>query len=362
MKRQSSYTAAGVDTEKQDQAMPRLRELIEGTFAFRKDRGTVKLPLGYFANVIDVGQGIGLALSTDGVGSKILIAQMLDKYDTIGIDCVAMNVNDVLCVGAEPLALLDYMAVETPHFSLIESLSLGLNQGAKMAAVAIPGGEIAQVKEMIRGPREGYAFDLVATCVGYVPIDSILFGQAIQPGDVVIGLCSSGIHSNGLTLARRIFFDRLKWPVDRHVPELGTTIGEALLEPTRIYVKEVLAMLKAGLAVKALAHITSSGFLNLGRAEAPVGYLLDELPEPQPIFRLIQECGNVGDEEMFFTFNMGIGFCVIVAADDVSSTLKIAREHNVESQVIGITVDDPEKKVTIPQRRLVGSHNKFSRE
>jgi phosphoribosylformylglycinamidine cyclo-ligase len=273
-----------------------------------------------------------------------------------------MNVNDVLCVGAEPLAVLDYIAVEVPHVDLLESLARGLYRGAELAAVTIPGGEIAQVREMIRGVRQGYAFDLVATCVGQVPVDRILTGQDIQEGDVIVGLSSSGVHSNGFTLVRRIFFDQLKWSADHYVDELGRTIGEALIEPTRIYVKEVLAMLRAGLRVKALAHITSSGFLNLSRASAPVGYVLDSLPEPPPIFQLIQRCGNVTAEEMFFTYNMGIGFCVVTAPGEADVLQRIAREHGVESHIIGHAVADPEKKVTLPKYGLVGRDENFFRQ
>lgn len=355
----SIYREAGVDTEQQDQAMPSVRHWAELSFALRP--GLVKLPIGYFANVIDVGAGVGLAVSTDGVGTKILIAQMLNKYDTIGIDCVAMNVNDILCVGAEPLALLDYVALGVPDRQLLDSLLHGLYLGAEKAKITIPGGEIAQVGDMIRGVRNGYAFDLVATCIGRVGLDQILTGQNTKEGDIIVGLRSTGVHSNGLTLARHIFFDRLGWPIHWQVPELGRTIGEELLEPTRIYVSEVLAMLKTGLTVKALAHITSSGFLNLSRASAPVGYVLNNLPEPHPVFDLIQHSGRVSDEEMFLTYNMGIGFCVVVSPEHVEQVHQIAREHQCQSFEIGFTVNDPEGKVLIPSRGLTGRDGKFYR-
>jgi phosphoribosylformylglycinamidine cyclo-ligase len=355
-----SYKAAGVDSGQKDQAMERLGNWVERSFEIRP--GEVKLPLGYFANVIDGGNGMGLAVSTDGVGTKILVAEMLEKYDTVGIDCIAMNVNDVLCVGAEPLAILDYIAVEVPHPDLLESLAKGLYRGAELAHVTIPGGEIAQIKEMIRGLREGYAFDLVATCVGKVPLDKILIGQDVAEGDAIIGLRSSGIHSNGLTMARRVFFERLGWKVDHFVPELGRTIGEELLEPTRIYVREVMDMMNAGLKIKAMAHITSTGFLNLNRAAAPMGYVLDKLPEPLPIFKLLQNEGGVSIEDMYFTYNMGIGFCIVIDPKDVDAAHAIAQKHNVPSFTIGHTVMDPEKKVSLPQVGLVGFDDKFSRQ
>jgi phosphoribosylformylglycinamidine cyclo-ligase len=356
-----SYQSAGVNSEQLDSVMPRLVQWVERSFALRPGHGKVKLPLGYFANVIDLGHGVGLALSTDGVGTKLLVAQMLGKYDTVGIDCVAMNVNDVLCVGAEPLAILDYIAIEAPHADLLEQIAQGLYRGAELAGVTIPGGEIAQIAEMVHGTRRGYAFDLVGSCVGQVAMDRILVGQDIEDGDVVLGLRSSGIHSNGLTLARRVFFDRLGWAADHYVAELGRTIGEELLEPTRIYVKEALALLNAGLRVKGFFHITSTGFLNLCRVDSQVGYVLDRVPEPPPIFPLIQEAGKVSEEEMFFTYNMGIGFCVVVHPDDAAPALEIVRRHGTESHAIGHAVSDPQKRVRIPARGLTGRDDKFYR-
>jgi phosphoribosylformylglycinamidine cyclo-ligase len=354
------YQTAGVDSGQKDEAMQRLGNWIERSFALRP--GEVKLPLGYFANVIDVGNGMGIALSTDGVGTKILVAQMLEKYDTVGIDCVAMNVNDVLCVGAEPLALLDYIAVQVPHPGLLESLAKGLYRGADLARVTIPGGEIAQIREMIRGARDGYAFDLVATCVGKVPLDRVLTGAGIVEGDAVLGLASSGIHSNGLTLARRVFFEQLGWSADRDVKDFGRTLGEELLEPTRIYVREVREMIDSGLRIKALSHITSTGFLNLSRADAPAGYVLDKLPEPPAVFRLLQQHGNITDEDMYFTYNMGIGFCIILDRRDVDAAHSIAQKHKVPSYTIGHTIHDPEKKVHIPALKLVGNDDKFTKQ
>lgn len=355
-----TYKDAGVDTEQQDRIMHNLTYWVQRTFDFRP--GSVKLPLGYFANVLDIGNGLGIAVSTDGVGTKIIVAQMMQKYDTIGIDCVAMNVNDVLCVGATPLALLDYVAVDAPYDDLMGPLIDGLYKGAELARVTIPGGEIAQVQEMIRGVPGGHAFDLVGACVGTVKLDQILTGKDTREGDIIVGLRSTGIHSNGLSLARRVFFEPpLNWDVHRYVDDLGRQIGEELLEPTHIYVREVLAMLKADLKVKALAHITSTGFLNLSRASANVSYVIDSLPEPHPIFRAIQHYGGITDEQMFFTYNMGIGFCVIVAPVDVDSVRRIAHDHGVESQVIGHTVSDPKKEVRIPHYRLVGAGGKFQR-
>jgi phosphoribosylformylglycinamidine cyclo-ligase len=351
---EASYTKAGVNTVKEEAALHGLLKWVGRTLEFGAHRSA--LDFGYFASVLDLGNGLGLALSTDGVGTKLL-----DKYDTIGIDCVAMNVNDVLCVGAEPLCMLDYIAVQEADPDFLEEIGKGLYEGARQANISIPGGEIAQVRELITGAREGRGFDLAGACVGLVPMDRILVGQAIQPGDVVIGLRSSGIHSNGLTLAREVFFKKAKYRPDRHVAELGRSIGEELLEPTRIYVREVLDLLRAGVDIKALVHITSDGFLNLARVQAKVGYVLETLPEPQPIFRLLQRIGGVSDEEMFCVYNMGTGFCIVVAAAHADRALQALKGFGLEAFRLGHAVPDPERKVFLAPKGLVGEGSRFRR-
>ena len=170
------------------------------------------------------------------------------------------------------------------------------------------------------------------------------------------------MHSNGLTLARRVFFERSGWKADHYVQELGRTIGEELLEPTRIYVREVREMLDAGLRIKALAHITSTGFLNLNRAAAPMGYVLDKLPEPLPIFQLLQSQGGVSDEDMYFTYNMGIGFCIVIAPEDADAAHAIARKHNAESFYHRTHGEGSREKGAPPSVKLVGFDDKFSRQ
>jgi phosphoribosylformylglycinamidine cyclo-ligase len=354
-----NYAEAGVNTAREEAALAGLLAWVGKTLQFGTHRSA--LDFGYFASVLDLGNGLGLALSTDGVGTKLLVAQMLDKYDTIGIDCVAMNVNDVLCVGAEPLCMLDYIAVQEADPHLLEQIGKGLYEGARQANISIPGGEIAQVRELIRGEREGRGFDLAGACIGLVPMDRILVGQAIQAGDVVIGLRSSGIHSNGLTLAREVFFKKAKYTPDRYIGELGRTIGEELLEPTRIYVREVLDLLRAGLNIKALAHITSDGFLNLARVQARVGYVLEALPEPQPIFRVLQQIGRVSDEEMFAVYNMGTGFCLVVASADADRALEALTRSGMEAFPLGHAVADPARKVHLAPKGLVGEGSHFRR-
>ncbi|HSC70310.1 MAG TPA: phosphoribosylformylglycinamidine cyclo-ligase [Candidatus Methylomirabilis sp.] len=356
---EASYAASGVNTVREEAGLAGLLAWVGKTLEFGRHRSV--LEFGYFASVLDLGNGLGLALSTDGVGTKLLVAQMLDKYDTIGIDCVAMNVNDILCVGAEPLCMLDYLAVQEADPDLLEQIGKGLHEGARQANISIPGGEIAQVREIIKGEREGRGFDLAGACIGLVPTNRILVGQDIQPGDAVIGLRSSGIHSNGLTLAREVFFKKATYRPDRYIAELGRTIGEELLMPTRIYVREILELLRAGLEIRALAHITSDGFLNLARVRAKVGYVLEVLPDPQPIFTLLQHIGRVSDEEMFAVYNMGTGFCLVVARAAADRALETLRRLGVEAFHLGHAVADPDRKVHLVPRGLVGAGSHFRR-
>ncbi|MBI2877528.1 MAG: phosphoribosylformylglycinamidine cyclo-ligase [Candidatus Tectomicrobia bacterium] len=355
-----TYAAAGVDLLKEQETVKPLLRWVTQTFGL--GLYPPRLPLGYYANVIDLGGGQGLALSADGVGTKLLVAQKVGRYDTVGIDCVAMNVNDLLCVGARPIALLDYLAIQDPLPELLEEIGQGLYEGARQARVSIPGGELAQVREMLRGEREGYGFDLVGMAVGLVPLDRILIGQEVAEGDRLVGLRSSGIHSNGLTLARRVLFEQMGLGVEDRPVELGGKgVGETLLEPTRIYVPEVLEMFEAGLRLKALFHITGDGLLNLSRIAAPMGWRIERLPEPPPIFSLIQQGGKIADEEMFQVFNMGTGFCVAVPPEEVPAIQEIAARHNVEAFALGRAVRDEERKVILEERGLVGQGRRFSR-
>ena len=348
-----TYDQAGVRPTNITSGMEGLIGLVRKTFDIRP----VALDLGFYASVIDVGGGLGVAISTDGVGTKILVAEMCDKFDTVGIDCIAMNVNDIICVGATPLSMVDYIAVQEIREDLLSEIAKGLYEGAKQARINIPGGEIAQLSEMVAGIKPGYGFDLVGTCIGTVAMDKIIVGQDIVPGDVIIGIASSGIHSNGLTLARRVLFDRMGLGVNSHVAEFGRTVGEELLEPTAIYVSEAIELFDSGLAVKSCTHITSDGLLNLTRSQAPVGFRITDLPEIPPVFQVIAAGGPVGPEEMWRVFNMGIGFCVVVGQDDVDAALAIAG-RNRPAMVIGEAVADPEKRVTIEPSRLVGTLKK----
>lgn len=366
MKRQRAHTYRDVGILTNEQlGLNALLRWVRQTEEFRKGKASGKsaLDVGYFANVIDLGQGIGLALSTDGVGTKILVAEMLGRYDTIGIDCVAMNVNDVICVGAEPVAMLDYIAIANATPGVLDAIGRGLYEGAKQAGISIVGGEIAQIAEMIRGVEGENGLDLVGMCVGIVPMDKVNVGQSVAAGDIIIGLRSSGIHSNGLTLARHALFANGKLKPDTYVPELRRTIGEELLVPTHIYVPEVLDLLRQDLPLKALVNITGDGFLNLTRIHACVGFDITNLPEPHPIFRLIQGLGDVDDAEMYRVYNMGIGFCIIAPNDGTTpeSIIATAHRYGVDAYRIGEVIEDSEREVSIPQANLVGRVDRFIR-
>lgn len=350
------YAKSGVDSDLQEVGLQRLIAKILPTFK-NQGLGAVKLNIGQFANVIDVGNGQGVCVSTDGVGSKALIATMMKKYDTIGIDCVAMNVNDIICVGARPLTLVDYIAVRRPDPDLLEQIGQGLAVGATEADISISGGEIAQLPDMLVEHKGGDSFDLAGTAIGIVDLEEIIVGQDLEQGDVVVGIESSGIHSNGLSLARKAFEG--KFSVDSTFDELDGPLGEELLKPTYIYVAEVRDLLDQKIPVKALVHITSDGFLNLTRVLSRVGYVLDELPDPHPIFSLIQEHGKVSEEEMFFVYNMGIGFCVVVAQAYVERVLSTVTSRGKKARVIGHVVNDSEERVLIPQRKLYGKAKRF---
>jgi phosphoribosylformylglycinamidine cyclo-ligase len=345
------HKAAGVDIAEADSGLNNIIARVTATWP-KSGFGAVQLPIGYFANVVDIG-GIGIAITTDGVGSKAMIADMMKKYDTIGIDCIAMNVNDLLCVGARPVSLVDYIAVEKADAAMLDGIAIGLAEGARQANISITGGEISQLREIVRG------LDLVGTAIGTVALDRILIGRDLKPGDRVIGIAASGIHSNGMTLTRRVFFEQAGAKIDTHFAELGCTIGEELLRPTIIYVPEILEVLDKISSVKALIHITGDGLLNLPRVDAEIGFVIDELPPPPPLFGLIEKLGGVNRAEMFEVYNMGIGFCVIVAEADSDRTLAILAGHGRQASVIGHAIADPTKSVRLPREKLVGAGKKF---
>ncbi len=342
---QPAYARAGVDQARAHAGVAAIvSELARAQAAVRS-----LVPDGHYAAVIDAGIGHALALATDGVGSKLVVAERLGRFDTVGVDCVAMNVNDVVCVGAKPLAFLDYVAVEEPDQAMLAAIGKGLAEGARRAGVVVPGGELAVVPDLLRGHPSPRGFDLVGFCLGIAEPKALVTGERIQPGDVIIGLPSSGIHANGLTLARAALSD-----LEERPPELqGRSVGEELLEPTEIYVPCILDLLASGVDVHGLAHITGDGLLNLLRLGRAVGYRVEEpLPTP-PIFRLIQRRGEVSEAEMWEVFNMGCGFCCVVAEDAGEAALSVVRDHYPAAAAIG-TVSDRAGVVELPRQALVG--------
>ena len=353
-----SYNSAGVDTHLETTALGMVTRRLRSTW---ERRGNVLLEFGHFANVVQLGP-IGIAISTDGVGSKVLIAQLMEKYDSIGIDCIAMNVNDVLCVGAEPESLVDYIAVEHLQSWMLDEISKGLQQGAEQSNITVVGGEVSQVKAIIRGEETDLGFDLAGTCIGTVDPEMLITGSRIEPGDVILGLRSAGVHSNGLTLARRVFglgdniSHREKQSIlSAYSPDLGSPLGEELLKPTRIYVAGVMGLLTSGIDVRGLAHITTGGFLNLLRLYANVEYVIDNLPEPHPIFKMIQRQGKIETREMCEVFNMGVGFCIVVADRDYQRALDILQAHGVDAQRIGSVSASPSRSVNMVPQGLRGT-------
>jgi phosphoribosylformylglycinamidine cyclo-ligase len=327
-----AYAKSGVDQSAADSAVAGLVRAL-GSIDLGRPSRQVPLP-GHYASVIALDGGTGIALSTDGVGTKLLVAEQLGRFDTVGIDCVAMNVNDVICVGAEPLAMLDYIAIPSADPATCEQLGVGLARGAELAGVEIPGGELAQLGSLVS------SVDLSGACFGTVDLDAIVDGSAVRPGDVIVGLPSSGIHSNGYTLARAALEGL---PLDEDPDgRLGRSLGDELLEPTEIYVKPVLELLRSEVDVRGLAHITSGGLGNLLRLAADgVSYEIDSpLPVP-PVFELIRERGGVGDVEMHDVFNMGCGFCAVVGAGDEEAALDLLRERFPGAARVGRAVEGP---------------------
>jgi phosphoribosylformylglycinamidine cyclo-ligase len=324
-----AYASAGVDQSRAGRAVAALVDVLRGIDTGAPTRAA--LPSGHYANVLRVDDRLGMALASDGVGTKVIVAEHLGRFDTIGIDCVAMNVNDVVCVGAEPVALLDYIAVEDADPEVLEQVGRGLRRGAEDAGVEIPGGELAVLPELIRGHPSPRGFDLVGFCVGLVELDAIVTGARVEPGDAIVGIPSSGVHSNGLTLARRALPD-----LDEAPPELGgRSVGEELLEPTVIYVRAARELLASDVDVRGLAHITGEGFLNLLRLEADVGFKLDApLPVP-PVFELIASRAGIDDAELWEVFNMGCGFCCLVPWDDAERAVELLSARHPGSAVIG---------------------------
>ncbi|HQD25837.1 MULTISPECIES: phosphoribosylformylglycinamidine cyclo-ligase [Methanoculleus] len=312
-----TYREAGVDIDLEARAV---RALID-TLTYRRS-GTFSMlgKVGHFAGLIDCGS-YALALAVDGVGTKMLIADTLRDWSTVGIDCIAMNVNDLYVMNLEPVAFVDYIATDALSPEKMAQIGKGLNEGARLANMNIVGGETATLKGLVNG------LDLAGTCLGVQKKEKIITGEEIVPGDRIIGVPSSGIHSNGLTLARKVVEDCASY--DTRLSN-GKTLGEELLTPTRIY-SEVLRVTEA-CTIHGMCHITGGGLLNFTRLTEYGFSITDPLPVPE-IFTWLQENGEIGDVEMYRTFNMGMGYAFIAPAESVAVIQSIIPEARVVGEV-----------------------------
>ena len=317
-----TYSQAGVDIERENRAIAALAKQLVYK---RKGLGAPLTDVGHYAGLIDFGE-YALALTTDGVGSKVLIANEMKRWNTVGIDCIAMNVNDLLAMGIEPLAFVDYIAIQEPNNEIMKQIGEGLAKGAEISRMTIVGGETATLPDVING------FDLAGTCLGMVKKEDIITGERIEIGDAIIGLPSNGVHSNGYSLVRRIIKDSGFSYNDPFPYNKDTTIGDELLIPTRIYMEILDAAQKFD--IHGLAHITGSGLLKLHRITKLGFDIRDPLP-PQPVFKFLQEEGDVEDVEMYRTFNMGIGFVVVVPQSEAENASKM-----MAGQIVGEIVDE----------------------
>ena len=312
-----TYKSSGVDVEAGYEAVKKMKEhtaktMIPGVLA----------GLGSFGGLFELPKGIKkpvLVSGTDGVGTKLQIAFMMKRHDTIGIDAVAMCVNDIICHGAKPLYFLDYIGTGKLKTNEAAEIVKGICDGCIEAGCALIGGETAEMPGFYKDEE----YDIAGFAVGVVDKSKIINGANVKAGDVVIGIPSSGIHSNGFSLVRKLFFEKYKYRVDQHIEELGTSLGEVLLTPTRIYVKMV-ENLVSKFKIKGIAHITGGGFIENIPRTIPAGFkavIETKSYQVPPIFRLMQRLGNIEDKEMYNTFNMGIGLVLIIGKKDAASVM-----------------------------------------
>ena len=334
-----TYAEAGIDEDLVTKGIEVIGKYVRDSFRF----GSVTQDFGHYANTVRVSEELCIGLSTDGVGSKVLLAELAGEYRTIGIDCVAMNVNDLICIGLDPVAFVDYLASSEPlPVSVLEQIGQGLREGCRQAEIPILGGETAILPDIIN-KTEDIGLDLAGTAVGTANPSRLIDGKRIQSGDIIFGIASNGLHSNGFSLARKVVLskynitDKLPW---------GMTVSDELLRPTKIYVKQFRALKEAEVDVKGIAHITGSGFRKILRL-GPYAYRIDHLPKLPDIFTLIKETGAVEWEEMFRTFNNGIGLIIITSQDDRQLLLDTLREEEVFE--IGHVEETDKPRVEIAQ-------------
>jgi len=337
------YRQAGVDIDAANQSVDMIKKWVA-----RTKRSEVLADIGSFGGLFALNtqkyKEPVLVSGTDGVGTKLKIAQAMDIHDTVGIDLVAMCVNDILVHAAEPLFFLDYIALGKLNPERVESLVKGVSEGCLQAGCALIGGETAEMP----GFYQEEEYDLAGFAVGVVERSRIIDGSKINPGDILIGLPSSGIHSNGYSLVRKVLLEKGGLRLDEKIEELGETLGKVLLTPTRIYVKPVLSLLSQ-VEVKGMAHITGGGILeNLQRIlpEGVTAEIESEAINTPPIFNLVARLGSVKKEEMYRTFNMGIGFIIAVSSEQLDKALNHLRDKGEQCIVIG-RIKRGERKVII---------------
>jgi phosphoribosylformylglycinamidine cyclo-ligase len=317
-----TYRKAGVDIDEADRFIARIKPMVKST-GRPEVMGTIGGFSGLFAPKLKGMKKPVLVSSTDGVGTKLLVAETLKKYDTVGIDLVAMSVDDVVVLGAEPLFFLDYIAVGRLDSGVLAEVMKGIVKGCREAGCALVGGETAELSDLYAPGK----WDLAGFCVGLVDAPKIIDGRACRPGDKVIGLASSGLHSNGFSLARKAFSEK----------ELKGKYGREILRPTRIYTRPILDVLKK-IRIKSMAHITGGGFYDNIPRVIPDGLRIvirkGSWPIPA-IFKIIREKGGIGDREMFRTFNMGVGMALVTAAADADRTIALFAKLGVKAWAIG---------------------------
>ena len=313
-----TYKQAGVDVDAGNEVVKRIKKFAKG--------------IGFFGGLYPLGKNY-LVGAADGVGTKLKIAFAMNRHDTVGIDLVAMNVDDVVVCGAKPLFFLDYIGAQKVHPPQIEKIIRGIALGCKKAECQLLGGETAELPDMYRDGE----YDLAGFCVGLVERDKLIMGAKIRSGDKLIGLASSGLHSNGYTLARKVLLEKSRLYLKQYVDDLDKTLGDELLTPTKIYTPAILKLIKR-FNIKGMAHITGGGLPeNIARVLPKNVQVVIDLNswKPQTIFRLIQRLGKVSQDEMFRTFNMGIGMVVVVAAKDVDKVLAFLKKQGEKAFMIG---------------------------
>lgn len=335
-----TYKKAGVDIDEGDRFVSLISLLVKKTF-----RPEVMTDIGSFGALFKLDikkyKEPVLVSGTDGVGTKLKIAFMMDRHDTVGIDLVAMCVNDILTLGAEPLFFLDYFATGKLKSEKAKDVVKGIAEGCKESGCSLIGGETAEMP----GFYSENEYDLAGFAVGVVDRDKIIDGSKIKEGDSIIGLASSGLHSNGYSLARKVFFDAAKFDIDTHISELGTTIGEELLKPTKIYVKAFDA-LKDKMDVHGMAHITGGGIVgNVPRIiRDGLTAVIKENSWPMlPIFNIIKRLGNVPDEDMKKTFNLGIGYVIVLPKENSDLSISVLKQYGFDTYHIGFIEKGGEK-------------------